>query len=465
MKLIKSEFKYSLRELLRRAGLNGAVNEINGGFECHGIRFYYCEILRQTDHYPTVIFMKSSPQDWNQLINLQTPEIRWVGKKQLLPPGHEKRVYPKTPILFWGKNIKSKGKPINILSEKTVVFNADFIAAVLFMLSRWEETVLETRDKHDRFPAQASLAYRNGFLDRPIVDEYAFILRSWIQYLLPGWNPQIKSPSLLLTHDIDFIRKYSHPIKLGTTLYHQFENRSNLNEILSSVRFFFQEIRHPSSSVYIKGISKLAEISRRNEIKSIFFFQATDPSKYDSGYSINDPQIQTEIQRIKEYGFEIGLHPSYDSYNNYQKLAVEKQNLEKQLSREVKFIRQHYLRFKVPLTWQIQSQADFTTDFSLGYPEMGGFRCGTCHSFHPYDLTNKKEMKILETPLIVMDRTLMNYRKMKPKQAFDRISEILKRCLEVEGVFSLLWHNSSLMDEYKEWGDMYQSFTENLTIT
>ena len=59
----------------------------------------------------------------------------------------------------------------------------------------------------------------------------------------------------------------------------------------------------------------------------------------------------------------------------------------------------------------------------------------------------------------------MNYRKLKPKQSFDRISEILKRCLEVEGVFSLLWHNSSLMDECKEWGDMYQSFIENLTIT
>ena len=465
MKLLKSEFKYSLKELLRRAGFNGAVNEIDGGYECLGIRFYYSEILRQTDHYPTIIFLESSQQDWDQLINLQTSEVRWVGRKQLLPSGHEKRKHLKIPVLFWGKNIKSKDKPINILSEKTVVFNVDFIAAVFFMLSRWEETVLETRDDHDRFPARASLAYRNDFLDRPIVDEYALIFRSWIQYLLPGWKPQIKRPSILLTHDIDFIRKYTHPIKLGTTLFQQLKNRSNLSEILSSVRFFFQEIRHPGNSVYAKGISKLAEISKRNEIKSVFFFQATDPSKYDSGYSINDPTIQTEIQRIKEYGFEIGLHPSYESYDNYQKLAFEKQNLEKQINQEVKSVRQHYLRFKIPLTWQIQSQAGFTTDFSLGYPEMEGFRCGTCHPFHPYDLTNKKEMGILEIPLIVMDRTLMNYRNMKPEQAIDRMLEILNRCFEVEGIFSLLWHNSSLMDEWKEWGDMYQSFIENLTIT
>ena len=465
MKLIKSEFKYSLRELLRRAGFIGAIKEIDEGFECMGIKFYYCEKLRQTDHHPKIIFMKSSPQDWNQLINPQTSKIKWIWIKELFPPGYEKRKYLKIPILFWGKNIKSKEKSINIISEKTVVFNSDFIAAVFFMLSRWEETVLETRDDHERFPAQASLAYRNSFLDRPIVDEYALILRSWIQYLLPGWTPQIKSPSLLLTHDIDFVRKYTHPLKLGTTLYYQLKNRSNPSEILSSVRFFIREIQHPSSSIYIKGISKLAEISKRNEVKSIFFFQATDHSKYDSGYSINDPNIQAEIQRIKDYDFEIGLHPSYKSYDSYKKLAVEKHNLEKQINQKVKLIRQHYLRFKVPLTWQIQSKAGFTTDFSLGYPEMEGFRCGTCHPFHPYDSTNKKEMKILEIPLIVMDRTLMNYRNMKPKQAFDRMLEIFKRCFEVEGTFSLLWHNSSLLDECREWGDMYQSFIENLANT
>lgn len=462
MKLSKTEFKYSLKELLLRAGYNGNIEEIDRGYGCLGINFFYDEMPRQTNYSPTITFKKSSPQDWDRLVNPHTSEIKWFDVKELMPPDYQTRESHKIPILFWGKHFKSEDKPI-IFSKEKVVFNVDFVAAVFFMLSRWEETVVETRDKYDRFPAHASLAFRHNFLDQPIVDEYALILLAWIRYLLPGWKPVIKNPSLLLTHDIDFIRKYANPLKLTTTLFYQIRNRSNLAELISSIKTFAKEIRHPNSSIFLKGISKLAEISRKNDLKSIFFFQAADPSKNDSGYTFDDQQLQSEIHRIQDYDFEIGLHPSYDSYDDYEKLMSEKRKLEQNIRQDIKLVRQHYLRFKVPLTWQIQLQAGFKADFSLGYPEVEGFRCGTCHPFHPYDLINKEEMRILEIPLIVMDRTFMTYRKMKPKQAFKRISEIYRRCLSVNGTFSLLWHNSSLLDENKEWGDEYQSFIENLS--
>ena len=48
----------------------------------------------------------------------------------------------------------------------------DILAASFFMLTRWEEYVNRTRDNHNRFQATASLAYKQGFLDRPIVNEY-----------------------------------------------------------------------------------------------------------------------------------------------------------------------------------------------------------------------------------------------------------------------------------------------------
>jgi hypothetical protein len=330
------------------------------------------------------------------------------------------------------------------------------------MLSRWEETVIETRDAHDRFPAHASVAYKHGFLDRPIVDEYALILRVWIRYLLPSRKLENENPHLLLTHDIDFIQKYKNPLKLATTIYTQIKNKVKMHEMLSSIKTFSQEIRQPGTSIFLKGISRLTDISIENELRSVFFFQVADPSKNDSGYPISNPQLQQEIEKIKKSGFEIGLHPSYNSYDHFEKLAFEKKVLEEVIDQEVKYVRQHYLRFKVPKTWQIQSKVGFGTDFSLGYPEMEGFRCGTCHPFHPFDLENKRELKILEIPLIAMDRTLMNYRKLTPEQAFLRLLAMYDVCRSINGTFTLLWHNSSLFDENKVWGNTYKRFIDEI---
>ena len=44
------------------------------------------------------------------------------------------------------------------------------------MLTRYEELVVPDRGAHDRFPAAASVAVREGFLEIPIVDAYVELL-------------------------------------------------------------------------------------------------------------------------------------------------------------------------------------------------------------------------------------------------------------------------------------------------
>ena len=45
------------------------------------------------------------------------------------------------------------------------------------MLSRYEELIIKERDIHNRFPAYLSIAKQNGFLDRPLIDEYIIVLK------------------------------------------------------------------------------------------------------------------------------------------------------------------------------------------------------------------------------------------------------------------------------------------------
>lgn len=80
------------------------------------------------------------------------------------------------------------------------------------MLSRYEETIIDAKDQYDRFPARASIAYKENFLTRPIVNEYIDLLWGWIDSFKLGfkrktlWNG--KDFAVCLTHDVDSVQKY-----------------------------------------------------------------------------------------------------------------------------------------------------------------------------------------------------------------------------------------------------------------
>jgi hypothetical protein len=124
--------------------------------------------------------------------------------------------------------------------------------------------------------------------------------------------------------------------------------------------------------------------------------------------------------------------------------------------------RQHFLRFQVPDTWRHWEQVGLSYDATLGYADHEGFRCGTCHPFRPFDVEQNRELDLWEVPLIVMDGTLHNYRQLTPEQGEARILELAHRCQQVEGTFTLLWHNSSLSGDWLPWSKVYRRVIREL---
>ena len=80
-------------------------------------------------------------------------------------------------------------------SSSEVLIGNDILAASFFMLTRWEEHVNKERDKHERFPASESLAYKFSFLERPIVNEYVEFL--WVLLQKLGIQLKAKPPKRL----------------------------------------------------------------------------------------------------------------------------------------------------------------------------------------------------------------------------------------------------------------------------
>jgi len=109
------------------------------------------------------------------------------------------------------------------------------------------------------------------------------------------------------------------------------------------------------------------------------------------------------------------------------------------------------LRFDIRKTIRVWEESDIKHDYTLGYAEREGFRCGTAHPYKLYDIVNDRPTQIVEHPLIAMDGTFFQYRKIDCQEALEKIRELYETCLQTEGDFVILWHNTTVFREYENW--------------
>jgi len=162
---------------------------------------------------------------------------------------------------------------------------------------------------------------------------------------------------------------------------------------------------------------------------------------------------------LQDHGVETGIHPAYDTFLNPEQLKMEVRSLKKVLGPQPLGGRQHYLRW-CPTTWLHWESCGLAYDSTVGYAEHIGFRAGTCFPYRPWLILENREAKLIEIPLLVMDGTLMKYMGMTPQQGFESVIDCVNRCRVVGGVFTLLWHNHSLIDPL--YGDLYPQILQYL---
>jgi hypothetical protein len=347
-------------------------------------------------------------------------------------------------------------------SDNLIETNIDIIASSFFMLSRYEEVVVYARDKHERFPATASLAYREGFLQRPIVNEYVEFLWSCIKALSPELKrrplwPENREFAMCLTHDVDFVRKYScipPLLTIGGAVIKNRNPRLAKDILLEYLAALLSNKRDPYNT-----FDYMLNLEQARGLTSSFYFMSEK-----TRYNIDQKGIKRLIKQIENAGCEVGLHGGYFSYDNPEEMDVEKACLDEVVNNKSYGCRQHYLRWKTPDTWRIQEKLGFLYDTSLSYADHIGFRCGICLPFKPYDVGENRKLDIWELPLIIMDGSLQgtDYQNLPPDAAFEEMVKTCDTVKKYRGVFTLLWHNSSLdtLGAWKGWKDAYEKFVE-----
>jgi hypothetical protein len=327
-------------------------------------------------------------------------------------------------------------------NRSTIICGIDVFASSFFMLTRWEEYINNNRDSHNRFPAYESLAYKQGFLDRPIVNEYAEMLKRMLLSLGVGQEFKNRNYQLVLTHDVDNIllfRTYKDLIrKVGGDLLKRKNPIMATRTILDYIRIRLGVKNDPYDT-----FDWLMEMSEEVDTKSYFFFMAKGKTKYDNRYKSNSGFVKNLAKKIKIRGHYIGIHPTYDAYNNAVQLKKEKEETEKNLDTKIVFGREHYLRFEVPTTWQIWEDNGMEWDSTCGYADKEGFRCGVCYPYSVFNILSRKKLLLKEKPLIVMEGNFVIYQDFASQEMENKILSLINTVKKYNGEFVLLWHNSN----------------------
>lgn len=345
----------------------------------------------------------------------------------------------------------------------------DILGLVYWILNRLEEVNSTHLDKFYRFDPKKSHAYLNGYLQRPIVDEWFDILEQIIKRVWRDITIKKHTFSFFLSHDVDRPARYTFKTKIAL-----------LKSIASDVKqgYIVDALRAP----FIRGTNRntlssmdpyntfewLFSISEKFNIKNAFYFIAGGNTPYDADYRLSYPQIQALLKSIVARGHEIGLHPSFDTYTEPTKLeeefiALKDACTQLGIHQEKWGGRMHYLRWSHPDTLQAWENAGLDYDSSLGYSNVAGFRCGTCFEFTPFNPMLVQLLKLKERPLIVMEGMLLqdlSLTSAKKEAVQNEIFSLINMTKKVKGQFTFLWHNSTLRNPLSR--ELYTEVLEEL---
>lgn len=344
------------------------------------------------------------------------------------------------------------------LKENHSVINYDVLGLTYWMLNRIEEIGRTDLDNHNRFPATASHAYKHGYLERPVVDEWLHILGQVIQCTWPTLELKQHHFSMKVSHDVDVPSRYGFNSAKGIvrSMAGDIIKRRDFKSALAAplIRLNSSKVLHPADR--FNTFDWIMDQSEKHGLTSAFYFICgrTDKTK-DADYELEHPSIRDLMRRIYERGHEIGLHPSYNSFQSPNIIIDEADRLRKVIQEEgiVQDIlggRMHYLRWEHPTTLQAWNDASMLYDTTLCYADLPGFRCGTCFEYPGFNSVTQQILQIRIRPLIVMECTVIaeRYMGLGYNDAAVAQFELLKdACRKLGGCFTLLWHNSHFVSQ------------------
>ena len=252
-----------------------------------------------------------------------------------------------------------------------------------------------------------------------------------------------------LTHDIDRITK--------TYQYFTHTLRALKNGQVEKVLYYISSF--PNRKNVYWNFDEMIEIENEYNVKSTCFFlnesckfQFYNPKNWKLSlgrYDIHEDRVVSMIRYLDQNGWEIGLHGSYNSFNNQGLLKKEKEELESIVGHPIIGTRQHYLNLN-DNTWSIQNEVGLKYDSSFGFSRNIGYKDNQITPFRPID------NEFIVFPLVIMDSCYMN-----TKDREEKLKELINITEDSNGVLVINWHNNYFCEkEFPGWRQAYIQIIE-----
>ena len=321
----------------------------------------------------------------------------------------------------------------------------DIFSSSFYMISRYEEYLPHVKDEMGRFMASESLAFKEGFLQQPVVDIWAYIFKN---KLLEAFPEMIFPENKLIVHPvIEAAQPFAYKQKgifrsvvgyANSLLHGKFRNIIARTQVILGVK------RDPLDT--FKWIVNKATRSRFN---LTVFFLLGNSLVFDESMNTHRQKFKMLIKYVSDYK-EVGLIFSFSSLNDYEMLKREKRRMEEITNRSLHSSINSEFLVNLPDIYRHLVELEVKRDFTMVFRDTVGFRAGTCTPFLFYDLDYE-----IKTPLVVHPAAMTTLA-FQTKYASDIekvVGNILNAVDNVNGTFTIIFSNKdfSSAESNKVW--------------
>jgi hypothetical protein len=376
-----------------------------------------------------------------EFLGLRPRLIVWDDAEAIAAPGtlptlnyrpHPSSIYPNLPCngLLYEDIIRQANEQIDWFGAVSdQLRTADHLARIFYHLTQYELLRPAGRmelDHHGRYPDATGPLFIHDWLQ-----EIVALIQPW----LPATIPQ-RAFDFEITIDVDQPWKYLHKpwwVRWGGLL----KDVSQHGDV--GTRWKVLTGQQPDPFEVLDVVKAMCPAA---QTKVFFLVGGNHP--HDSRYDIRQKPYQQLVRDWQAAGFEIGVHPSYETWTNPAMMQTEKEGLE-QVVGPVQISRQHYLRYKTPQTFRQLVDLGIQRDYTLCRSTRPGPPTGVALPYRWFDLQRNAATSLQLVPSMVMDRGLL-HQGLQPHEAMRAIRKAIAQTQAVGGHFVIILHNETFSD-------------------